>query len=134
MTRHMIEAAGDLHGRAVPEWIGRNPDTPCPDHVKVRVFLRQSRKCARTGRPYRPGDVLIGDHIKRLKDGGENREGNIQIILERKAHDEKTADENRQGAKELRLQKKHYGLKKPSSFHRFTPRVRQIHEEADHDT
>lgn len=112
-SRPMIEAAGDLHGRAVEEWIGKTPDTPIPDHVKVRIFLRQKRKCALTGRRFIAGEVLVADHKIRLKDGGQNRESNIQIVLE-KPHREKTGEENAQGAREMRIQKKHFGVKKPS--------------------
>lgn len=108
-----IEASGELMGRSIKEWWGATPDTPCPDRVKDRIFLRQGRKCAKTGREFRAGDSLIGDHIKRLKDGGENREKNIQIILERTAHDEKTAEENSEGAKVDRIRQKHFGLRKP---------------------
>lgn len=111
-SRPMIEAAGDLKGRAVEEWIGKNADTPVPDHVKVRIFLRQSRRCALTGRRFIAGEVLVADHKVRLKDGGENRESNIQIVLE-KPHREKTAEENAQGARELRIQKKHFGVRRP---------------------
>lgn len=105
-----IEAKGDLHGRAIPEWLGPTPDTPCPEHVQLRILLRQSRRCAITGRPIRPGDKTHADHIISLKQGGENRESNIQIVLV-EPHQEKTAKENTENAKVERLQLAHYGMK-----------------------
>ena len=104
-----IAAKGELYGRAVEEWIGATPDTPCPDYVVLRILLRQERKCAITGVRIRPGDKAHADHIKRLKDGGENRESNIQIVRER-PHIEKTADENTEGARVASLQKKSLGI------------------------
>lgn len=108
-----IEARGDLHGRAIEEWVGKTPDTPAPARVILRVFLRQSRRCAVTGRTIRPGDSRRVDHIIPLKQGGANKESNLQIILD-EPHKEKTAIEADQNAKVERIQKKHYGLKQPS--------------------
>lgn len=108
-----IEAKGDLHGRAIREWVGASPDTPVPDKVTLRILLRQSRRCAVTGRPIRPGDAKRTDHIVSLKQGGQNREGNLQVILD-EPHKEKTAKENTENAKVERIQRKHYGLRKPS--------------------
>lgn len=115
-----IAAAGELHGRSIEEWVGRNPDTPCPLYVQARILLRQSRKCALTGTKIRPGDKTNADHKKRLKDGGLNVESNIQIILER-PHIEKTAQENSDGSKEDRVRRKHLGLW-PKSRHKIQSR------------
>lgn len=104
-----IPASGELYGRAVDEWIGKTPETPCPDHVVLRILLRQKRKCAITGVRIRPGDKAHADHKKRLKDGGENRESNIQIVRV-SPHQEKTAEENTAGARVASLQKKSLGI------------------------
>jgi 5-methylcytosine-specific restriction endonuclease McrA len=113
MTRaEYIEAAGDLHGRAIPEWVGKNPDTPIPPRVSLRVLLRQSRRCAKSGRLIRAGDATQTDHIISLKRGGENRESNLQVILTEE-HIEKTSAENSEDAKVERIQKKHYSLMTP---------------------
>jgi 5-methylcytosine-specific restriction protein A len=104
-----IPASGELHGRAVEEWIGKTPDSVVPDRVKLRVLLRQSRRCAISGDPIRPGAKTQCDHKIRLRDGGENRESNLQIILV-EAHQEKTAQENSDGAKAARTALKHLGL------------------------
>lgn len=110
--RPYIEAKGDLSGRAIPEWIGATPDTPVPDRVTLRVLLRQSRRCARSGRLIRGGDKTQTDHIISLKRGGQNREGNLQVILLAE-HIEKTSEEKTEDAKVERIQKKHYGIWKP---------------------
>lgn len=104
-----IAASGDLHGRAIEEWIGKTPDTPAPPRVQLRILLRQGRKCAITG-------VLLGgknkphcDHIIRLEAGGENRESNLQMIWI-DSHKAKTAVEDRISARVKSLQKKHHGI------------------------
>ena len=101
-----IAASGALTGRAVEEWVGKTPDSVPPKSVVDRVFLRQNGKCAISKRKIMPSDARAVDHKKRLKDGGENRESNLQIILADK-HKEKTAQENKDGAKVTRIRLKH---------------------------
>lgn len=115
-----IPASGELHGRAISEWIGATPDTPCPLYVQARILLRQSRKCALTGVKIRPGDKTHADHKKRLKDGGLNVESNIQIVRVA-PHIEKTAQENSDGSKEDRVRRKFLGLW-PESKHKIRSR------------
>lgn len=98
-----------LTGRKVEEWVGKTPDTKPPKAVIDRLFLRQGGRCAISGRKIRPGDTTHADHVKPLKDGGTNREGNLQLVLA-DAHREKTVDENRARAKERRIRLKHAGL------------------------
>jgi 5-methylcytosine-specific restriction endonuclease McrA len=99
----------DLTGRKIEEWVGRTPDSRPPKTVLDRLFLRQCGKCALTGRKIRPGETCHADHIVPLKDGGANRERNLQLVLA-EAHQEKTADENAARAKERRMRLKHAGL------------------------
>lgn len=70
--------------RALPEWIGRTPDTPAPPRVRLRVLLRFGRKCDAArygcGRAIRPGDDWICDHIEAIINGGENRERNLHPL------------------------------------------------------
>ena len=99
----------ELMGRTIPEWIGKSPDTQPSKAVKDRLFLRQNGRCAITGQKIRPGDETHVDHVLALKDGGENREGNLQLVLA-KPHRAKTADENKGRAKERRIRLKHAGL------------------------
>lgn len=98
-----------LTGRTVPEWIGKSADARPPKSVLDRLFLRQGGRCALSGRKIMAGDVTHADHIVPLKDGGSNRETNLQLVLA-DAHREKTADENTGRAKERRLRLKHMGL------------------------
>jgi 5-methylcytosine-specific restriction endonuclease McrA len=100
--------------RSVPEWIGKTDDSAPPLKVRLRVFEKYGKRCHWSGRPILGGDPWDLDHIKPLKDGGENREGNLAPIL-RDRHREKTAAENRQRAKEERIAAKHLGIKKTSS-------------------
>lgn len=98
-----------LTGRKVPEWIGKTPESRPPKDVLDRIFLRQGGRCALSGRKIRPGEATHADHIIPLKDGGENRESNLQIALE-KPHREKTSAENSVREKERRQRLKHAGL------------------------
>jgi len=98
-----------LTGRKVAEWIGRTADSTPPKAVIDRLFLRQGGRCALTGRKIMAGDTKHADHIVPLKDGGQNRETNLQLVLA-EAHREKTADENAARAKERRIRLKHAGL------------------------
>ncbi len=102
-------------GRSTPEWIGKTPDTPVPDHVKWRVLLRYDRKCAITGRPIRPGSGFECDHIIELIKGGENRESNLQPVLKEK-HRDKTAKANAQKAKADAMGKKSVGITQPKQM------------------
>lgn len=109
-----MSEAFSLTGRAVAEWIGKSADSKPPKSVLDRLFLRQNGRCALSGRKIRPGDTTHADHVKALKDGGENREGNLQLVLA-EAHREKTSAENSARAKEKRLRLKHAGLWPKSS-------------------
>lgn len=107
----MIPASGELYGRAIEEWVGRTQDTPVPDHVQLRVLLRQNRKCAITGRLKGKDEIFECDHIIRLKDGGLNVESNLQMILV-DAHKIKSAKERKAGKKVSKLQMKSLGISK----------------------
>lgn len=130
-----IAASGALMGRAVEEWVGRTPDSVPPKSAVDRIFLRQGGRCAITGRKIMPGDKRALDHKKRLKDGGENRESNLQVILADK-HVEKTAEENTLGAKVTRIRLKHNNLwpepKRPIRSRGFPKRYEP--EAPDYDT
>lgn len=105
-----LSAIGELSGRAIEEWVGATPDTPVPERVVLRVLLRQNRRCAITGASLRRGYWII-DHRIPLEDGGENREGNLQIITG-SASAKKTAREAEERAKVRTIAKKHLGIKK----------------------
>ena len=127
-----LQAKGELYGRAIPEWVGKTPDTPVPDSVQLRVLLRQSRLDAITGKKIGKGQVTQCDHIKKLKAGGQNRESNLQIIFV-DTHKEKTARENTEEAKVRRIQKKELGIvrksqtiKQRNAFKKFVSNTKYI--------
>lgn len=95
--------------RSVKEWIGKTPDSKAPPRVRLRVFDAHGGICHISGRKIRAGDAWELEHVVRLKDGGENRESNLAPALVN-FHKEKTADENKQQAKEDRIRKKHLGI------------------------
>jgi 5-methylcytosine-specific restriction protein A len=98
-----------LTGRKTEEWIGRTPDSRPPKAVLDRLFLRQMGRCAITGKKFMASEVKHADHIVPLKDGGANRELNMQLVAE-KPHREKTSLENTARAKERRQRLKHQGM------------------------
>lgn len=97
--------------RKTPEWIADHPDQDIPKRVKLRIFDRYEGKCAITGRKLQIGDFDF-DHIKRLRDGGQHRESNLQPVY-RPTHREKSAQETSDGATADRIRAKHFGLEAP---------------------
>jgi 5-methylcytosine-specific restriction protein A len=95
-------------GRSVQEWIGKTPDSMPPPTVRARIFDRDKGICHITGAKILPGDEWHLDHVKRLEDGGENRESNLAPALA-SAHREKTAEETRRGKKADRQRRAHIG-------------------------
>lgn len=99
-----------MTGRAVPEWIGKTPDTDVPPRVRRRVFDAYGGRCYLTGREIRPGDVWQLEDIKALINGGENRESNKAPALV-EPHKEKTKRDVALKAKVARVRNKHLGIK-----------------------
>ncbi len=95
--------------RAVKEWIAKHDDQTIPRSVRIRVFETHGGKCALTGKRLYPGEYDI-DHKKRLKDGGEHRESNLQPVW-REKHKEKTAAETKAGKKAEKVKDKHFSPK-----------------------
>lgn len=102
--------ASGTTARSVEEWIGVSPDTPVPAKVKLRILERQGGKCAITGHKFRPGDKKRLDHKIALAGGGENREANLQWILDDEAHKPKTKAEAAERSKVRDLTKAHHGI------------------------
>lgn len=96
--------------RTVPEWVGKTDDAVPTRAVRLRIFHRANGHCQECG-------IKIGlkgweaDHIKRLKDGGENRESNFQVLCI-PCHKEKTGQENTLQAKANKVQYKTHSIKK----------------------
>lgn len=99
----------DETGRQVPEWVGAKPDTPVPQRVKDRIYLRHDGKCHWTKRKIRAGEPWDVDHVRALCNGGENRESNLAPILRGKPHKEKTAQDVAEKSKTYRMRAKNNG-------------------------
>lgn len=132
--RPMIEAAGDLHGRAVEEWIGATPDTKCPEKVALRILLRYKRRCYRTGVIIRRRNEWDLEHIIALVNGGQNRESNLAPIWRGKPHKDKTAEDVAEAAKVRSIQRKTYFKKTSGAFRRASSNTKFIDREFDPDT
>lgn len=67
--------------RSVPEWIGANVDSPVPDRVRMRVFLKFKGICQECTVKI-IGKRWVCDHRIAIINGGENRERNLGPIHE----------------------------------------------------
>lgn len=81
--------------RSVPEWIGKNDDAMPGIHVLLRLYAQQNGICAcGCGQVMNlDRDEVDCDHKIPLRDGGKNRESNLQLMF-RKHHRTKTSGEN----------------------------------------
>lgn len=104
-----------MTGRSVPEWVGATPDSSVPPRVRLRVFERANGVCHLSGRKIRAGDLWECDHVKALKNGGENRESNLAPAL-KDAHREKTAEDVDEKSWVARVKAKHLGVWPKSPF------------------
>jgi 5-methylcytosine-specific restriction protein A len=100
-------------GRAIPEWVGKHPDSVPPPHIRARIFQRGGGKCCLTGREIRPGDDWEAHHVIGLLEGGENRESNLAPALV-DPHKEETAKQRKRKAKVDHTRIKHIGANDPS--------------------
>lgn len=106
-----------MTGRAVPEWIGKTPDSKIPDKVQLRIWAREGGRCYLTGKKIMPGDEYDFEHVIALAlwpssgpDDHGNRESNIRLAL-RGAHKNKTKADRKRQAKSDRIRKRHIGIK-----------------------
>lgn len=105
--------------RAVPEWVGRTPDSKIPDRVKLRVRQREGDVCYLSGRKITASDQVDYDHrialINWTGEGHGNRESNIFPVIRAK-HREKTRQDVAEKAASARIRKKHLGIRPPSQM------------------
>lgn len=101
--------------RAIPEWIGKTDDSKVPDHVRARIFLREDGRCHISTRKIRPGDKWELEHIIAICNGGQHRESNLAPALVA-PHKVKTRQDRAQKKRDDRVQRRHIGIKKPTSF------------------
>lgn len=113
MAHGIVQLQIDEDMREVREWIGATDDSPVPDRVKDRVFLKHRGVCHRSGRKIMAGEKWDVDHVHALCNGGGNRESNLAPILAGKVHKEKTAQDVAIKSKTYRMRAKHLGLLKP---------------------
>lgn len=103
-----------MTGRAVPEWIGKTPDSPAPPRVRARVFERDHGVCVLSGRTIAAGEPWELHHVKALINGGENRESNLAPAL-RDKHKQRTALDVREKSIAARKRNKALGIKAKTS-------------------
>lgn len=122
--------------RTVPEWIGKTDDSMPGIHVLLRLYTDQNGVCAC---PDECGlvmnldrDEIDCDHRVPLRDGGENRESNLQLMF-RAHHRPKTIAENKARGKERQHKAKAFTAmrdRKPKipgrPFGGFAPNVKDI--------
>jgi 5-methylcytosine-specific restriction endonuclease McrA len=100
--------------RKVPEWRGRTDDTPIPDTVRLRIWMRSKGMCGICGGAvFASSGDLEFDHITALCNGGEHREGNIQAVHVY-CHSEKTKTDLHAHARTMRKRRRYLLGKKPS--------------------
>ena len=98
--------------RAVPEWIGKTPDTKVPPRVRLRIWEREHGICHLSGRKILAGEPWDLDHNTALINGGEHRESNLFPAL-RDKHRKKTRDDLAEKSKVREIRAKHLGATKP---------------------
>lgn len=104
-----------MMARAVPEWIGATPDTPIPDRVKLRVFLRFDGACPKCTRKLMPGQ-WDADHVIAIINGGENRESNLQPLCDTPCHSRKTKADVAAKSRTYKARKRNAGMRKPRTI------------------
>lgn len=99
--------------RAIPEWIGKTPDTPAPPRVRLRVFNAHDGICHIAKRKIAAGEPWQLEHVVALINGGENRESNMAPALVDK-HREKTAEDVAEKSAVYRNALRDKGIRPPS--------------------
>lgn len=81
--------------RSVPEWIGKTDDSMPTQKVFLRLYSDQAGICACGCKKVMNlnRDQIVRDHRIPLKDGGANRESNLQLMFA-ECHRPKTSEEN----------------------------------------
>lgn len=97
--------------RSVKPWVGKHDDHMPTTKVKLRVAARHGNACPNCHRPLSEVKGTACDHIIPLADGGENAEGNLQILCT-DCHGAKTSAENTQRARERSQKAKSFGMRK----------------------
>lgn len=102
-----------MTARSTDEWIGKTPDEAVPKRVRIRVWDRADGYCEICTRKIRVGERWVADHIQALVNGGENREGNLQLICDWCDRKVKTPADVAEKSRTARIRGKHLGIDKP---------------------
>ena len=98
--------------RTIPEWIGKTDDSPIPNRVRLRVFLRFGGICqCGCNTAIRTGQKWQCDHKLALVNGGAHSEANLWPMLV-EHHRNKTQTDVAAKALTYRKRKAHLGLKR----------------------
>lgn len=114
-------------GRAVPEWIGRDPATAIPDRVKLRIYDRQGARCDGCGRKFDAKLPPEYDHRPALKNSGQNRESMIVAVCH-ECHSARTKDDVAEKSETASMRLKHI-LPKQSRWGRRPSNTRDLRDE-----
>lgn len=97
--------------KKLKEWIGKNDDSMPTAPIRQRILERWGSLCHLCGGAItKPG--WHADHVKPLKDGGENRESNLKPAHE-PCHRKETARQAIERAPVERKKQKHSGAARP---------------------
>ena len=103
--------------RAVPEWVGKDDNTPVPDRVRLRVYDAKGGRCHMCGKKIRAGEKWICEHLIALinwlktdeKPHG-NRETNLDLTCCNCLPDKNAADVAEK-SDVYKTRSKHLGIK-----------------------
>lgn len=96
--------------RAVPEWIGKGPDSNPPPRVRLRVFDRYEGRCqCGCNRKILAGEAWDLEDTIAIVNGGERRESNFKPWL-KEHHKGKTARDVREKSIVRRKRMKSLGI------------------------
>lgn len=102
--------------RSTPEWIGKDDNAPVPPRVRMRTLERFDKRCQFCGREITTGERWICDHKLAIINGGPNRENNLHPICDWCDVKVKTPSDVKQKSKTYARKRKHYGIRKQSTF------------------
>jgi 5-methylcytosine-specific restriction enzyme A len=104
--------------RDVPEWVGKDDNTPVPARVRLRNFLKFEGMCQECGSKI-VGRKWITDHRIAICNGGQNRENNLGPIHEACDREKKTPTDVAEKSRVARKRKAFLGLKKKRTITRW---------------
>lgn len=120
----------------IKEWVGRTDESMPGIHVLLRLYAKQNGLCAcGCGRTMNfERDQIDCDHILALRDGGENVEANLQLLLQ-EHHQVKTVAENIARGVERRHKAKAFKALRPKQkpFGGFASNARDINSDLIED-